>query len=125
MRGLRSPMWSTKTQMCHCVLEREVIETSTKLSNVDKVVERRHLEEEALLDRRRLDLESATVPIVPKTMNRPDAPIESDRTAHEITHLPPTPWCETCALVHGIESPHVRLTPLEHDESPSLLWTLQ
>ena len=49
------------------------------------MTERRHLEEEALLDQRQHDLESATGPTVPKTMKGPDAPSASERTAHEIT----------------------------------------
>ena len=39
-----------------------------------EVTERRHLQEEALLDRRRRDLESAIDATVPKTMMGPDAP---------------------------------------------------
>ena len=45
LRELRTPVWGTKAQMWRRVLEREVIE-------------RWHLEEDALLDRRRRDLES-------------------------------------------------------------------
>ena len=37
-------------------------------------------------------------------MKGPDAPTESERTAQEITHLPPAPWCQTCVLGRGIES---------------------
>ena len=48
----------------------------------------------------------------------PDAPTESERTAHEITHLPPASWCETCKFGRGIEAVHVRFTPLERDERP-------
>ena len=81
----------TETQMWRRALEREVIE-------------RRHLEEEALLDRRRRDLESAMGPTIPKTMKGPDAPTESERAAREITHRPPAPWSETCVLGRGIES---------------------
>ena len=66
-------MWSTATQMWHCVLEREVIE-------------RRQLEEEALLDRRR-DCNRPK-----RTKKGPGPPSESERTAHRITHLPPAPW---------------------------------
>ena len=83
-----------------------------------EVIERRHLDKEALLDRRRRDLQSAIDPTVPKTLNGPDAPTESERTAHEITHLPPAPSFETCTLGRGIEAPHVRLNPLERDEKP-------
>ena len=53
---------------------------------------------------------SAIGPSVPKTLKGPDAPTESERVAHEITHLPP--------LGRDIEAPHVRLTPLERDERP-------
>ena len=69
-------------------------------------------------DRRRRDLESAVDPTVPKIMKGPGAPTASERTAHENTHLPPAPWCETCILGRGIEASHVRLTPLERDERP-------
>ena len=55
LRELRTPVWGTKTQMWRRVLKREVIE-------------RRHLEEEALLDRRRRDLDSTNDPTVPKTL---------------------------------------------------------
>ena len=61
----------------------------TRLGELRAPVWGRHMEEEeALLDRRRRDLESAIDPTVPKTMKGPDAPTESERTAHEITHLP-------------------------------------
>ena len=46
-----------------------------------------------------------------------DAPTESQRTAHEITHPPPA-CCETCILGSGIEAPHFRLTRLERAERP-------
>ena len=59
------------------------------------MIERRHLEEEALLNRRR-DLESAIDLTVSKTMKGSRAPTESERTAHESTHLPPPPLCDTC-----------------------------
>ena len=61
-------------------------------------------------------MEGATDPAVPKTMKGPAAPTESERTAYEMTHLPPAAWCETCISARGIESPHVRLSPLERDE---------
>ena len=105
LRELRAPVWGTETQMCRCVLEREVIE-------------RQHVEEEALLDRRRRDLESAIDPTVPNTLKGPDASAESERTAHQITHLPPAAWCETCISGRGIEAPHVRLIPLECCDRP-------
>ena len=98
-------MWSTKTQIWRRLLEREVIE-------------RPHLEDQTLLDRRQRDLENAIDPIVPRNLKGPDAPTESERTAHEITYFPPTPWCETCVLGRGIETPHVRLTTSEPDEMP-------
>ena len=71
LRELRAPVWSTKTHMWRRVLERDL-------------TERGHLEEEALLDRRR-DLESAVDPTVPQTLKGLDAPTEAERTAHEIT----------------------------------------
>ena len=41
--------------------------------------------------------DDATVdPTVPKTMKGTDAPTESERTADDVTHLPPGSWCETC-----------------------------
>ena len=55
---------------------------------------------------------------VPKTLKGPDAPTESERTAHYITH-PPKPWCETRTSGRGNEAPHVR-PPLERDERPSV-----
>ena len=104
-RELRAPVWGTEAQMWRRVLEREAIK-------------RRHQDEEALLDRRRRDLENAIDPTVPRTLKGADAPTESERTAHEITHLPAAPWRETCKLERGIEAHHVRLTPLELDEGP-------
>ena len=108
LRELRAPVWGTKTQIWRRLLEREAIE-------------RRHLEDQTLLDRRR-DLENAIDPTVPRTLKGPDAPTESERTAHEITHLPPASWCETCVLGRGIETPHVRhttpVTTSERDERP-------
>ena len=83
-----------------------------------EAVERQYLEGQALLDRLRLDLESAVGATVPKTLEGPDAPTESERIAHEVTHLPPAPWWETCILGRGINAPHVRPTPLERDERP-------
>ena len=74
-----------------------------------EAIERRHLEDQMLLDRRR-DLENAIDPTVPRTLKGPDARTESERTAHEITHLPTTPWCETCVLKRVIETPHGRHT---------------
>ena len=71
LRELRAPVWGT-THLGLRVFEREVIE-------------RRHLDEEALVDRRR-DLESAIDPAVPKTLKGPDAPTESERAAPELTH---------------------------------------
>ena len=78
LRELRAPVWGTKRQMWRRLLEREEIEL-------------RHLDDQALPDRRR-DLENAIDPTVPRTLKRPDAPTESERTAHEITHLPPASW---------------------------------
>ena len=91
--------------MWHRLLEREA-------------VERQYLEDQALLDRRRLDLESAVGATVPKTLEGPDAPTESERIAHEVTHLPPAPWSEIFVFGRGIEASHVRLTPSERDERP-------
>ena len=54
LREIRAPVWGTTAQMWRRVLEREAIE-------------RRHMNEEALLDRRRRDLESAIDKTVPKT----------------------------------------------------------
>ena len=102
LRDLRT-LVCTKGQMWRRVLEREVIE-------------RRHLEEEALLDRRRGDLESTIDPTVPETLKGLDVPTESERTAHESTRPPPASRCETCTLGRGIDAPHVRLTPLGLDE---------
>ena len=107
LRVSRAPAWGTKRRSGRGVLERE-----------KEVIERRHLDKEALLDRRRRDLQSAIDPTVPKTLKGPDAPTESERTAHEITHLPPAPSFETCTLRRGIEARHVRLNLLERDEKP-------
>ena len=95
-RELRAPVWGTKTQMWRRLLEREAIE-------------RRYLDDQALPDRRR-DLENAIDPTVPRTLKGRDARTESERTAHEIANLPPTPWNETCVLKRFIETPHVRHT---------------
>ena len=69
-----------------------------------------------LLDRRRRDLENAIDRTVPRTLKGPDAPTEFERTAHEITYLPPTPWRTTCVLKRVTETPHVSLTTSERDE---------
>ena len=79
-------------------------------------IERRHLEDQALLGRRRRDLENNGPAHTNLTSKGPDAPRESERIAHSITHLPPAPWCETCVLGRGIETPDARLTPPELDE---------
>ena len=101
LREVRAPLLGTKTQMWRRLLEREAME-------------RRHLDDQALLDRRRYQ-ENEIDPTVPRTLKGPDAPTESERTAHEIT---PTSWCETCLVGRGIETPHGRLTPSERDEKP-------
>ena len=54
LRELRAPVWGTKTQIWRRLLEREVIE-------------RPHLDDQTLLDRRR-DLENAIDPTVPRTL---------------------------------------------------------
>ena len=64
------------------------------------------------------DLENAIDPTVPRTSKGPDARAESERTALEITHRPPAPWCETCRLGRGMETPHVRHTLSESDGRP-------
>ena len=102
---LQAPARGTEAQMWRRGHEREAIE-------------RRHLDEEALLDRRRRVLESAINPTVPKTLKGPDAPTESERTAREIAHLQHRD-VKTRTLGRGIEAPHVRLTPLE-DERPTI-----
>ena len=88
-----------------------------------QVIERRHLEEEALLDRRRRDLDGAIGPTVPKTLKGPDAPTESERTAYEIPHLPPAPWCRSCTLGRGIETPTCSLR-WNVKRGSSSLWTI-
>ena len=50
-----------------------------------------------------------------KTKKGPNAPTDSGRTAHEITHLPPAPWCETCAC--GVVTSN-------HFTSDSLRWNV-
>ena len=42
------------------------------------------------------DLDEEAIATVPKTLKGPAAPTESERIAHEITHLPPEPCRETC-----------------------------
>ena len=63
-----------------------------------------------LLDRRRRDLENSIHPTVTRISKGSDAPTDSGRTAHETTHLPPSPWRETCVFGRGIETPQVTLT---------------
>ena len=53
---------------------------------------------------------------MPKSLKGHDAPTESESIAHEIRHLRPAPWCETCRMGRRIEARHVRPTPLERDE---------
>ena len=72
LRVFRVPVCRTKTQIWRRVLEREAIE-------------RRHLEEGALLDRRRRDLESAIDPTVPKTMQGPDSTCTTSATGTSMT----------------------------------------
>ena len=77
LRELRKLVWGKKTQMWRRELEREVIE-------------RRHLEEEALLDRRRLDLESTIDPTVPKTLKGPTYRLNLNAQLTK-SQLPPAP----------------------------------
>ena len=84
LRELRAPVCGTKAQMWRRVLEREAIE-------------RRHLDEEALMDRRRRDLESD-----PTHQQNLNAQLTKSRIPQ------PAPWCETCTLGRGIEAPHGR-----------------
>ena len=37
-------------------------------------------------------------------------PTNTEKEVHELTHLPPQPWCEQCVRGRGTENPHKRVT---------------
>ena len=41
---------------------------------------------------------------------RPREPTITEKEVHELTHLPPQPWCEHCVRGRGTENPHKRVT---------------
>ena len=40
----------------------------------------------------------------------PREPTNTEIEVHELTHLPPKPWCEQCVRGRGTENPHKRVT---------------
>ena len=40
----------------------------------------------------------------------PREPTITEREVHELTRLPPQPWCEQCVRGRGTENPHKRVT---------------
>ena len=40
----------------------------------------------------------------------PREPTITEKGVHELTHLPPQPWCEQCVRGRGTENPHKRVT---------------
>ena len=40
----------------------------------------------------------------------PRGPTITEKEVHELTHLPPQPWCEQCVRGRGTENPHKRVT---------------
>ena len=40
----------------------------------------------------------------------PREPTITEKEVHELTHLPPQPWCEQCVRGRGTENPHKRVT---------------
>ena len=40
----------------------------------------------------------------------PREPLNTERAVHELTHLPPQPWCEQCVKGRRTENPHKRVT---------------
>ena len=48
-------------------------------------------------------------------VSSPREPTITEREVHELTHLPPQPWCEQCIRGRGTENPHKRVT-FEHAE---------
>ena len=40
----------------------------------------------------------------------PREPTNTEKEVHELTHLPPQPWCEQCVRGRGTENPHKRVT---------------
>ena len=50
----------------------------------------------------------------------PREPTNMEKEVHELTHLPPQPWCERCVRGRGTENPHKRVT-FERAESTLLV----
>ena len=50
----------------------------------------------------------------------PRDPTNTEKEVHELTHLPPQPWCEQCVRGRGTENPHKRGT-FERAESTLLV----
>ena len=49
-----------------------------------------------------------------REVNRLKQPSESERRRHELSHLPPVPWCTFCCRARTVEDPHHVVI---HDES--------
>ena len=68
LRELRAPVWGTNV---------------APSSGERDVIERQHLEDQALRNRRRRDLRNAIVPNVARTFKGPDAPTESEDSRND------------------------------------------
>ncbi|CAE7029215.1 GIP [Symbiodinium sp. CCMP2592] len=67
-------------------------------------------EQKKLQDRQRRLREGVAEPA--KAPAGPQEPSAEERAQHELTHLPPEPWCEHCIKGRALDVAH-RLTPLE------------
>ena len=71
--------------------------------------EKAKIERDKFVQRRRDELQVADQPVVQYRIPGPKAPTEEERAAHSITHYPPEPWCEFCAMGRGKDDPHFRV----------------
>ena len=54
---------------------------------------------------------------------RPQAPSAEEQRAHELTHVPFAPWCETCVTARGRATPHPTAVAVPEERTPNpIVW---
>ena len=104
LRQLGEAIWGTKEQLWQRLLKAE-----------NKRAQR-ELEEKYLRDRRQ-EIEGSTAPVPPRTMPGPQPPSEEARAEHELTQLPPQPWCVFCRMGRAHDEPHRSATAEQRNQS--------
>ena len=101
LRHLSAPIWGTKAQLWARLQDREA-----ELEYHRSVEAQRARREEDF--NRNPDLARH-----PMEMVGPEPPSQVERELHELTHLPYTPWCESCVRGRGKDLPHRKVEPPE------------